>query len=459
MVEHAAMPGTGAGLATGAGDSRRASTLAWYSLSVLLLTTLLAYVVRQMLSLIAPSLQTSLGFSDLQIGMLQGLGMAIFASVASYPMGWLADRYGRRSLLAIGIACWSLATALSALQTGFSGLFLGTIGIALGEAGLAPIVYAMIPDLFPERQRNSANLVFYAGSLLGAGIGMALGGAMLQWLAGAQHVLPAWAAGIDAWRIAMIAVALPGPLFVLLVATMPLGARSAGQARRDAGGDGHMHAFLPYARVHWRTLASIFGAIFAMGLAMTSCLVWFPIALPRAFGVDPAGVGVDLGLAIAVATLLGVALPAIALKLRGRDRDRGPIAVARIFFALAPLPAICLPFVTSPFQAYAVATLQGTMGVAGSAMIPGVLQSLAPAHLRSRVLALLGIVNALAMAASPMAIGALSGLISGPRGMLLAIALVGAPALVAAAVLISLARRPYAATLQAISMQTSENAA
>jgi MFS family permease len=457
MVEHAAMPGTGAGLATAAGDSRRASTLAWYGLSVLLLTTLLAYVVRQMLSLIAPSLQTSLGFSDLQIGMLQGLGMAIFASVASYPMGWLADRYGRRSLLAIGIACWSLATALCALQTGFGGLFLGTIGIALGEAGLAPIVYAMIPDLFPERQRNSANLVFYAGSLLGAGIGMALGGAMLQWLAGAEHVLPAWAAGIDAWRIAMIAVALPGPVFVLLVATMPLGVRSAGQARRDAGG--RMHAFLPYARVHWRTLASIFGAIFAMGLAMTSCLVWFPIALPRAFGIDPARVGVDLGLAITIATLLGVALPVIVLKLPGRDRDRGPIAVARIFFWLAPLPALFLPFVTSPFQAYAVATLQGTMGVAGSAMIPGVLQCLAPAHLRSRVLALLGIVNALAMAASPMAIGALSGLIAGPRGMLLAIALVGVPALAAAAVLISLARRPYAATLQAISMQTSENAA
>src|SRR3546814_10924021 len=90
--------------------ARGAATWAWYGLGVLLMTTLFAFVVRQMLSLIAPSLQTSLGFTDLQLGMLQGLGMAVFASVASYPMGWLADRFGRRLLLALGVACWSLPT-------------------------------------------------------------------------------------------------------------------------------------------------------------------------------------------------------------------------------------------------------------------------------------------------------------------------------------------------------------
>src|SRR3546814_16406066 len=74
------------------GESRVAAVWAWYGLGVLLMTTLFAFVVRQMLSLVAPALQTSLGFSDLQLGMLQGLGMAVFASVASYPMGWLADR-------------------------------------------------------------------------------------------------------------------------------------------------------------------------------------------------------------------------------------------------------------------------------------------------------------------------------------------------------------------------------
>ncbi len=434
-------------------ESRRAVTLAWYGLAVLLMTTLFALVVRQMLSLIGPSLQTSLGFTDLQIGMLQGLGMAIFACVASYPMGWLADRYGRRLLLAIGVGIWSLATFFCAFQDSFGGLFAGTIGIAIGEAGLAPIVYAMIPDLFPERKRNTANLIFYAGSLFGAGIGMALGGAMLEWLATSPAILPAWLAEIASWRIAMVAIALPGPLFFLLVATMPLARHGASSAFAHSGDDDAASGFVPYAKVHWRTLTCVFGSMFAMAVAMTSGLIWFPIALPRAFGIDPATVGVGLGTAITAATLIGVFLPGIGLRLGQRAGGVPPIKVASFFVWLAPLPALFLPFVTSPFQAYTVAALQGAMGVAGSALMPGVIQDLAPPLLRSRILALLGIVNALALAASPLAIGLISGQIAGPRGMLYSIAIVSIPSLIAAAVLISLALRPYAATVRTVRSQ------
>lgn len=431
-------------------ESRHAAALAWYGLAVLMMTTLFALVVRQMLSLIAPSLQTSLGFTDFQIGMLQGLGMAIFACVASYPMGWLADRYGRRLLLAIGVGIWSIATFFCAFQDSFGGLFAGTIGIAIGEAGLAPIVYAMIPDLFPERKRNTANLIFYGGSLFGAGVGMALGGAMLEWLAASPNSLPASLAGVDAWRIAMVAIALPGPLFFLLVATMPLGKRTDPAAPASATDTAATLTFLPYAKAHWRALGCVFGSIFAMAIAMTSGLVWFPIALPRAFGIDPATVGVGLGTAVTVATLIGVFLPGLALKLGARAGQMPPIRAAGFFIWLTPLPAAFLPFVTSPFQAYTVAALQGAMGVAGSALMPGIIQDLAPAALRSRVLALLGIVNALALAASPLMIGTISGWIAGPRNMLYSIAIVSIPSLIAAAVLISLARRPYAATVRAI---------
>ena len=120
---------------------------------------------------------------------------------------------------------------------------------------------------------------------------------------------------------------------------------------------------------------------------------------------------------------------------------------------MTPLPALFLPFVTSPLQAYIVAALQGAMGIAGSALMPGVIQDLAPPTLRSRILALLGIVNALALAASPLAIGLISGQIAGSRGMLTSIAIVSIPSLIAAAVLISLAQRPYAATVQTVRSQ------
>lgn len=436
-------------VATDARQAPNGTRWAWYGLAVLLMTTLFAFVVRQMLSLIAPSLQTSLGFTDLQLGMLQGLGMAVFASVASYPMGWLADRFGRRLLLALGVACWSLATALFAFQDSFGGLFAATIGIAIGEAGLAPIVFALIPDLFPERQRNTANFIFYGGSLLGAGLGMALGGAILQWLAGSHGMFSGWLAGIDSWRLAMMLIALPGPIFFLLVLTMPLG-HQVGVGTPAEADEAGSRDFIPYATAHWRTLVCIFGSIFAMAVAMTSGLMWFPLALPRAFGIDPATVGVGLGTAIMIATVVGVLLAPLILRLRRRDADLDPISAAAIFVALTPLPAALLPLATSAPQAYAIAGVQGALGIAASSLMPGVLQNLAPPHLRSRVLALLGIVNALALAVSPLAIGWISGLIEGPRGMLYAITIVSLPSLVVSAILMAFAPKPYAATLRAI---------
>lgn len=441
----------------GKGEARHAAAWAWYGLGVLLMTTLFAFVVRQMLSLIAPALQTSLGFSDLQLGMLQGLGMAVFASIASYPMGWLADRFGRRLLLALGVACWSLATALFAFQDSFGGLFAATIGIAIGEAGLAPIVFALIPDLFHERQRNTANFIFYGGSLLGAGLGMALGGAMLQWLAGAHGSLPGWQAGIDSWRLAMMLIALPGPIFFFLVLTMPLDRQGSETATPIATDDAGSRDFIPYATAHWRTLACIFGSIFAMAVAMTSGLMWFPLALPRAFGIDPATVGVGLGTAITIATIVGVLLAPLMLRLRRTDAGLGPVRAAAIFVALTPLPAAFQPFATSAFQAYAIAAVQGALGIAASSLMPGVLQKLAPPHLRSRVLALLGIVNALALAVSPLAVGSISGLIAGPRGMLYAITIVSLPSLIVSAILMAFTPGPYAATLRAIRPQLSKD--
>lgn len=451
-AEWPSLPATGRAAAESAARpaSDGVGALAWYGLAVLLTANFYGLVVRQMLNLIAPGLQSSFGFSDLQLGTLQGLGMAVFACVASYPMGWLADRYGRRLLLTIGVGIWSLSTVLYAFQDSFGGLFAGTVGIAIGEAGLIPIIYAMIPDLFPEHRRNTANLIFYGGSLFGAGIGMALGGAILEWLAASPGSLPEWLAGVDTWRTAMVTIALPGPILLLLVATMPLARRAAPvHAAAQTGNADKAQGFFPYAQAHWRTLVCVCGSIFAMAVAMTSALVWFPIALPRAFGIDPATVGVGLGTAVTAATLIGVFLPGIALEF-GRRGGLTPIKATSFFLWLTPLPASFLPFVTSPFQAYTVAALQGAMGVAGSALMPGIFQDLAPSALRARVMTLLGIANALALAASPLAVGMISSLMAGPRGMLYSIAIVSIPSLVAAAVLMSLAQRPYAGTVRAV---------
>src|SRR5690606_24393079 len=142
----------------------RAPRASWYALAILSVTLLYSVIDRQVLMLLAQPLKNDLDLSDTQIGSLQGLGAALFAAIAVVPLGWLADRIDRRLVLAGCILIWSAAVASCGLATGYWGLLLSVAFLAAGESGLSPIVYALIPELFPERQRMLANFIFYAAT-------------------------------------------------------------------------------------------------------------------------------------------------------------------------------------------------------------------------------------------------------------------------------------------------------
>lgn len=429
----------------------RASAAAWYALAVLIGTTLFAFVDRQIINLIAPSLQTMLGLSDLQLGALQGLGLALFASAAGYPIGWLADRFGRRLVLGCCIALWSFSTAACAFQSSYTGLFVATAGIAIGEAALSPIIFSMLPDLFPERQRNTANFIFFAAVLLGAAAGLGLGGATLDWLARHQQGLPGALAAMESWRVALILVAAPAPLFLLLLATIRVrGSIGVVVATAGAAPAAELEHVLPFMRMHWRVFACIYGAITAYSLPLNSSFVWLPVAVPRIFGTDPSAVGMQLGITVAVGTIVGLMLPPLGTRILRREGVLSPLSLGRIFTILAILPTLFLMFASTAWQLYAAAGAQLVFGLATGALMPGVLQQIAPPALRSRLIAVLGIVTALATGFSPVLVGAVSGLIEGPRGILSAIMIVGLPGWLIGVLLFTLARRPFLVTVAAV---------
>jgi MFS family permease len=434
---------------TGTVESR-APASSWYALGVLVLTTLFAFVDKQILSLIAPSLQRSLGFSDLQIGALQGLGLAIFASLASYPYGWLADRFGRRLLLAIGAAIWALSTAACAFQNSFIGLFIATIGVAVGEAGLGPIIFAVIPDLFSGRQRNTANFIYFAAALLGAAAGMALGGLTLAWIGSAHASLPPVLAGMEPWRVALLIVAAPGPIFVGLI----LSIRAPADRRRlrdpNALPKHGMMPILPFAKANWRTLVCVLGAIPAYGLPMNSTFVWLSVAVPRIFGTASSSVGIQMGIAFAIGSILGLLLPPVANKLLRGTSPLRSINLARAFLLSGLVPTLFMPFSSAPWQVYAAGAGQMMLGLATAAMMPGILQDISPAPLRARILAMLGIATGISAGLAPLFVGAVSELIEGPRGVLVAIVIVGLPGWLISFGLLSLGRKPFLWTIEAL---------
>ncbi len=111
---------------------------AWYVVAVLLLAYTLSFIDRMILSLLVGPIRADLGISDTQMSLLMGFAFAIFYSALGIPLGWLADRRGRRGLIVAGIAAWSLMTAACALTRSYAGLFLARIGVGVGEATLSP---------------------------------------------------------------------------------------------------------------------------------------------------------------------------------------------------------------------------------------------------------------------------------------------------------------------------------
>jgi len=426
----------------------KAPASAWYALAVLIGTTLFAFVDRQIINLIAPSLQKMLDLSDFELGALQGLGMALFASAAGYPIGWLADRFGRRLILGCCILVWSLSTAACALQDSFTGLFVATAGIAIGEAALAPVIFSMLPDLFPERQRNTANFIFFAAVLLGAAIGLGLGGVTLQWLATHQQILPGALATMDSWRAALIIVAVPAPLFMLLLATI----RMAGRVVKAGGAEpsADLYQVLPFLRTHWRTLACVYGAITAYTLPLNTGFTWLPVLMPRVFGVEPSTIGMQLGITVAIGTIVGLILPALGSRMLRHDAALSSLRLGRLFMILAIVPTLLQLFASAPWQVYAATGMQLVFGLATGALMPGMLQQIAPPALRARLMSILGIVGALASGAAPILVGIVSDLLAAPRGILTAIVIVSVPGWLIAALLLTLARRPFLATAAAV---------
>src|SRR6202012_4735775 len=94
-------------------------------------------VDRYVLAILQEPIKKELHLSDSELGLLTGFGFALFYSVFAIPIGYLADRWSRRNLLAIVMVLWSLMTALTAAARSFTFLLICRIGVGGGEAGLA----------------------------------------------------------------------------------------------------------------------------------------------------------------------------------------------------------------------------------------------------------------------------------------------------------------------------------
>ena len=183
-------------MASNAGTiTTRPDARAWGVLSLLSFVYVLNFLDRQLLAILAQPIQESLQISDGQLGLIGGLYFAMFYTFIAIPVGWLADRTNRVTILAIACGIWSAATAACGLARSYPELVVARMAVGFGEAGGVPPSYALITDTFAPGYRTTALGVFNLGPPIGAAVGIAFGASI--------------AAAFD-WRDAFIVVGLIG---------------------------------------------------------------------------------------------------------------------------------------------------------------------------------------------------------------------------------------------------------
>lgn len=213
------VPGGAAIPASPPGPQAPSPAYSRYVLAVLVLVYVLNFLDRQVITILAEDIKADLGITDAEIGFLYGTAFAVFYAVFGIPLGRLADVWNRRTLISVGLGFWSVATALSGFARSFLQLGLARVGVGVGESSATPAAFSLLSDSFPARARATVLAVYSSGIYVGAGLGLLIGGQVVErWNA----AYPAGDApfGLAGWQAAYLAVGLPGLLLAVWVRTL-----------------------------------------------------------------------------------------------------------------------------------------------------------------------------------------------------------------------------------------------
>ncbi len=170
-------------------------------LIILTLINFFNYLDRNIIFPLFHLIKVEFGLSDFQLGLL-GTVFIFVHSVASVPLGILADKYSRRVIIAGGVLFWSLASFATGIVGSFRALLFTRALVGVGEASYAPAATSMLSENFPEEKRSQAQGIFNIGLFLGGTLGAILGGIIAYYL--------------NSWRLAFLFISLPGVLLAFL---------------------------------------------------------------------------------------------------------------------------------------------------------------------------------------------------------------------------------------------------
>jgi ACS family hexuronate transporter-like MFS transporter len=297
----------------------RYSQRRWIVLCMLFASTVLNYVDRQTLSILADHVQRELAMSVLDYAHVVQLFLIAY-TVAYLGAGWLTDRLGTRLSMALFVGWWSLANMLTGLVQNVTQLGAARANLGLGEAGNYTAGPKAVSEQFPAHERGFAIGVYTAGAMIGAAI---------------APPLIAWLALRYSWRAAFVVTGAAGIVWLcvwLVVYKTP--AQTAAVAEGGA---------YPWSRVlRDRSVWCLTLARLLSDPVWYFYLFWLPKYMGDAYRlslVQIAQLAWIVYLAADLGSVGGGALSGMLVK-RGASPQQGRVRVMTLAAAMAPLGAL-----------------------------------------------------------------------------------------------------------------------
>src|SRR3989449_1927028 len=250
----------------------------------------LNYMDRWVASAASPLIQKEFHLTDALIGLLGSAFLLVYA-FAAIPFGYWADRGVRKTVVAAGVAIWSLATLFTGFARNFTQLFLSRAVLGIGEASYYPAGTSLLSDYFPKEQRGRVMSIWGAGSPAGIAVRFAGGGSIAEKFG---------------WRSAFFFAAIPGILFALLAFGLREPLRGSMEIRGPAlkkTYDASLTKIVALLRIP--TLRATIGAQTLLFFVLASNAFWLPLVLNRRFNLSLSKAGLLARVVLVLGGVIG----------------------------------------------------------------------------------------------------------------------------------------------------------
>ena len=360
----------------------------WTICALLFFATTINYMDRQILGLLAPTLQREIGWTETQYAHIVTAFQAAYA-IGLLGFGRLIDSVGTKRGYSISILFWSLAAAGHALVRSVSGFGVARFALGFGESGNFPAAVKATAEWFPKSERALANGIFNSG----ANIGAIVAPLFVPWIT--YH----WG-----WRAAFVVLGALG--FVWFAAWAWLYDAPEKSRRVSADELTHINSDpkeMPGPKIGWTQLLRHRQMwAFLVGYAFSSPVWWFylywlPKFLNKRFQVDLLSMGLPLVVIYTVTSFgsVGGGWLSSALIRRGWSVNASR-KTAMLTCALCVLPVMLAPHVTSLWTAIGLIAVAAAAHQGWAANLFALASDLFPKQAVASVVGLGGMAAALA---------------------------------------------------------------